>query len=159
MHTGISRCMNIVSVTFPLFLQLIRILSNDKKKRFCRNSRKLSGCRHLVFSEDPSRQRKKNYFIKFARFIREKSCWGVYPWKILKIETESYWEALRVNWKSIWRETGNSLSFEMASFNSLVLLVPPRQVVFFCGGCWRFPALYGRTTVLTSSGSISVNLE
>ena len=159
MLTGISRCMNIVSVTFPLFLYLIRILSNDKKKRFCRNSRKFSGCRHLVFSEDPSRQRKKNYFIKFARYIREKSSSGVYLWKILKIKTESYWEALRVNWNSIWRKTGNSLSFEMASFNSLVLLVPPRQLVFFCEGCWKFPALYGTTTVLNSSGSMSGNLE
>ena len=152
--------MNFVSVTFPLFLLLIRILSNDKKKRFWRNSRKFSGCRHLVFSEDPSRQRKKYiYFIKFARYIREKSSSGVFLWKIPKIKAESYWEALRVNCKSIWRKTGNSLSFEMASFNSLVLLVPPRQVVFFCGGCWRFPAFYGRTTVLNSSGSIIVNLE
>ena len=150
MHTGISRCMNIVSVTFPLFLYLIRILSNDKKKRFYRNSRKFSGCRHLVFSEDPSRQRKKKLFHQICPvYLREIFFRGL-SGKILKIKTESYWEALRVNWKSIWRKTANSLSFEMASFNSLVLLVPPRQVVFFCGRCWGFPALYGRTTVLNS---------
>ena len=115
MHIGISRWMNIVSVTFPLFLYLIRILSNDKKKRFCRNSRKLSGCRHLVFSEDPSRQRKKKLFHQICPVYSREIFFRGLSGKILKIKTESYREALRVNWKSIWRKTGNSLSWRRST--------------------------------------------
>ena len=55
--------MNIASVTFPLFLQLIRILSYDKKKGFCRNSRKLSGSRAFSFFLRPFQSaKKKNLF-------------------------------------------------------------------------------------------------
>ena len=96
--------MNIFSVIFSLFVYLIRILSNDKKG-FCRNSRKFSDCQGYSFLKTLPSATKKAHFSKFARYIREKTL-GVYLRKILKIKTGTYWEASRVNRKSIWRKAG-----------------------------------------------------
>ena len=85
---NIPSYMNNFSVTYSLFLQLIRILSNDKKA-FCRNSRIFSDCRAYSFFKTLPSAKKKAYFSKFARYIREESS-GVYLRKILKIKTESY---------------------------------------------------------------------
>ena len=81
--------MNIFSVTFFLFVYLIRTLSNDKKG-FCRNSRNFLTAGHIVFFKTLPLATKEGLFQQICPVYSREIYFRVYLRKILKIKIESY---------------------------------------------------------------------